>query len=258
VEQAHTYCAHPEIGAIYFLLTNGREFRIYITGNLSEPVLAWSLDDTDRQYTTIANILSYEAIRRKYSQIAPDIQKPLCIGFPSTVRIIGGKIEYGEHSSDSPFLSLDPLIGKIATVTGKSVVRGMDGRLCATVSLISPFPQLAAINKELGIDDYIFYSSDEYVSTDVARPTIFQNILAVSVPSGMKVEIFPGIPEVTVPSFRCTVFTEATGFVDGKWFKGVATFDYVYEDLHVPALNSALLGKMNLKGVGTFEIELLN
>src|SRR5262245_35661098 len=33
-EQAHTYCAHPDIAAAYFLLTNGREFRLYATGQL--------------------------------------------------------------------------------------------------------------------------------------------------------------------------------------------------------------------------------
>jgi hypothetical protein len=32
VEQAHTYAAHPEIAATFFLVTNGRVFRLYEAG----------------------------------------------------------------------------------------------------------------------------------------------------------------------------------------------------------------------------------
>src|SRR5688500_14442416 len=39
IAQAHTYAAHPEISASYFLITNGREFRLFATGALSAPIL---------------------------------------------------------------------------------------------------------------------------------------------------------------------------------------------------------------------------
>ena len=41
-EQAHTYCAHPEIAATHFLLTNGRVFRLYVTGELDAQIEAAS------------------------------------------------------------------------------------------------------------------------------------------------------------------------------------------------------------------------
>lgn len=101
VEQAHTYCAHPEISAAYFLLTNGRTFRLYATARLEQPILAWEFDDTEQKIMNLHNIVGYQAIRKLTEITRHDTNKPLGAGLPSEVKIVGGDVTYGEHHSDN-------------------------------------------------------------------------------------------------------------------------------------------------------------
>jgi hypothetical protein len=49
VEQAHTYAMHPEIAASFFLITNGRKFRLYETAKLERAALEWNFEDEDKE-----------------------------------------------------------------------------------------------------------------------------------------------------------------------------------------------------------------
>lgn len=229
VEQAHTYCAHPEIGAHHFLLTNGRQFRLYVTGQLEKPLLKWTFTETDQQLMTLANIVGYDAIKRRATILRPDINKPLGKGLPSRLRIIAGEVVYGDHSSDHPFLQADALTGKVGSVTGGFVERAADGRLHAQVSMRSPYQDFEKINKALGIGDYSFWAADEYISTEQSAPTVCQNVINASAPAGMLVTLMPGLPDFPLPfGFDSTVYTEATGYFDGEVLRGVLSFDYFY------------------------------
>jgi hypothetical protein len=262
-EQAHTYCAHPDIAAAYFLLTNGREFRLYATGQLAEPVLAWSYEDIDQHLITLFNIVGYAAIRKLTEILRPDVNKPLGPGLPSRLRIVGGEVIYGEHRSDHPLLQTDGLAGMAGGITGVSVDRAPDGRLHATVRIRSPYQQLAELNKLAGIEDYEFYCSDEYVSAEIERPTIFQNVIQGRLPPGARARILPGVPEFVLPiGFQFTVFTEATGYMDGDAFRGILSFDYAYQLIRgqpsgnpqVDAVFAAMPPTAKLAGVGQFNV----
>lgn len=229
VEQAHTYSAHPEIAAAYFLVTNGRDFQLFATGKLEKPLLEWPYEDTEQQLMTIFNIVGYNAIRKLTAAITPDINKPLGAGLPSNAKIIGGEVAYGEHKSDHPLLQNDVMKGLIGTITGKSVERAADGRLHAIVSVRSPYQQLAELNKLAGLDEFHFFSSDEYISDSIERPTIFQNVAEGHVDPGVKVKIYPTLPEMAMPiGFTFIVYTDATGYVNGDVFEGVLSFQYDY------------------------------
>lgn len=230
VEQAHTYAAHPQVNALYFLITNGREFRLYGRGQLEEPLLAWSYSDTERHMMTLFNILGYEAIKKVTEAIRPDKNKPLGPGLGSELIIVGGQIKYGEHESDHPLLQTDVMNGLTGGVTGVGVSRDADGRLHAVVRVISPYQQLQELNRLAGIEDFHFFCSAEYVSADAERPTIFQNVIEARIEPGIRARLVPGMPEIVLPfGFDSTVYTEATGYVEGGHFKGVITFEYNYQ-----------------------------
>lgn len=263
VEQAHTYCAHPEISAAYFLLTNGREFRLYATARLADPLLAWVYDDTEQHMMTLFNIVSYGAIRKLTEATKPDVNKPLGAGLPSTVRIIGGEVTYGEHRSTHPLLGVDALKGTVAAITGLSVARATDGRLHARVSIRSPYQQLADLNKLAGLDDYEFYCSDEYISSDIEHPTIFQNVVEGRLEPGAKAKLLPGLPEIALPiGFQFTVYTEATGYVSDEAFEGMLSFHYDYQFIRGrptgnPQIDRLLFGTPPtavLEGTGKFKV----
>jgi hypothetical protein len=151
----------------------------------------------------------------------------------------------------------------MAPVTGIAVERSPDGRLFAKVRVLSPYPQLAHLNKLAGIEDFDFFCADEYVSTDIAKPTIFQNVAQGRLPPGAKAKIFPGLPEITLPiGFNFMVFTEATGYVEGAAFKGVLSFDYDYQFIRggasgnpqIDAIFASVPQTARLEGSGEFSI----
>ncbi len=264
VEQAHTYSAHPEISAAFFLLTNGREFRLYATGQLLAPLLSWSYDDIEGKMMNLFNIVGYEAIRRLTKVTRPDVNKPLGPGLPSVVEIVGGEVLYGEHRSDHPLFRGDALSGKVGSVTGIDVKRSEDGRLLGTVRVRSPYQNLAELNKLAGIEDFSFYCSDEFISRDVERPTIFQNVVSGGLPAGSKVQLFPGLPIFPLPGFQFTVTTAATGYVEGSTFVGALAFDYRYQlsrgdssgNRNLDAAIASLPPTARVEGEGTFKINL--
>src|ERR1017187_7751203 len=55
VEQAHTYAAHPEIAASFFLVTNGRTFKLYETAKLDKAALEWAFENADDNLLRLFN-----------------------------------------------------------------------------------------------------------------------------------------------------------------------------------------------------------
>jgi hypothetical protein len=211
------------------------------------------------------NVVGYDAIRTLTTITRPDINKPLGPGLPSEVKITGGEVYYGEHHSDHPLVRADVLNGLVGTVTGGEVRRREDGRLEARIGVRSPYQQLAALNKLVGLGDFTFHCSDEFISRDVERPTIFQNVVSEQFPAGQKAQLVPGLPPIPLPAFQFTVSTCATGYVDGPTFVGVLSFDYRYQLARGvlsgnPALDAALAATpatARVEGEGTFKV-LLN
>lgn len=265
VEQAHTYSAHPEIAAAYFLLTNGREFRLYATAQLTQPILAWAYEETDQKIMNLFNVVGYEAIRSLMQITKPDANKPLGSRLPSAVKILGGEVVYGDHWSDHPLFQSNALKGTVGAITGGEVKRNEDGRLCATIGIRSAFQQVMELNKLMGLDEESFHCSDEFISRDIERPTIFQSVVSNQLTAGQKVRIFPGLLPLSLPGFQFTVTTSATGYVDGATFVGVLAFDYRYQlargvSSGNPRLDAVLATQpatARLEGEGTFKV-LLN
>jgi hypothetical protein len=111
IEQAHTYASHPEIAATFFLVTNGRSFRLYETSKLLEPALAWEYEDEDDNLLRLFNVLSPAAFRKRAKLTLVDRGMPLGTGLASRLRMIGGTITYEEHKGSHPFLQAGSLNG---------------------------------------------------------------------------------------------------------------------------------------------------
>jgi hypothetical protein len=262
-EQAHTYCAHPEIAATHFLLTNGRTFRLYVTGDLDAPLLEWAYEQTEQHIMTLFNILGPEAVKRRATLIRHDVAKPLGKSLPSKLKIVGGEVMYGEHQSDHPLMNSSAMTGTVGAVTGVNVQRLEDGRIQALVSVRSPYQQLAEINRLAGIGDYEFLTSDEYISTDHEAPTILQNVIEGRLAPGARFTPMPGMAEMVLPfGFVFTVYTEATGYVANGEFMGMLSFDYAYQLIRGRPTGNPQIDHMMLSapatarvtGTGTFRI----
>src|ERR1700733_2856768 len=104
VEQAHTYAMHPEIAARFFLITNGRKFRLYETAKLERPVLEGNFEDEEKgeSLLRLSNVLSPPAVKRRARLTLIDPGRPLGNGLASRLRIIGGQITNDDYNGDHP------------------------------------------------------------------------------------------------------------------------------------------------------------
>lgn len=266
VEQAHTYAAHPEVAAIFFLVTNGRSFRLYRTSALDAPLMAWDYDDTDEVFLALLNLVGPEAIRRKMELLKPDKGKPLAPNLGSVVQIIGGWFQYEDHAGSHPLIGADAVNGLRMPVTGGSVSRADDGRLYANLKTAKAFPLMGEMADLIeSHDGYDYFSSDEYVSLDREKPTIFQNFIQSETPAGTQMN-FPGFGTLAAPfAFRYAARTEAVGFVEGDTFKGTMQLEYRFQFRDMSSMIRAGLEAqfgpipetMTASGGGMFEVKLL-
>lgn len=266
VEQAHTYAAHPEVAAFYFLVTNGREFELYRTSRLEAPLMRWNWYDLEEVRLALVNLLGPEAIQRKARLLEPDVGKPLAAGIGSSTRIIGGRVRYEDHASNHQLLNMGQINGLELPVTGGRVDRIEDGRLHTHISIASG-AHLAGLQELFGpTESFEFYASDEYISTNVERPTIFQNVYKKDIPAGQTI-VVPVLGRISIPFGMNTLSeTDAIGFVEGNIFKGTLELRYEISldsiPLQIKALLEARLGRLPQRllaqGGGRFEVEVLS
>lgn len=266
VEQAHTYAAHPEVAALFFMVTNGRSFRLYRTSSLDAPLMAWEWEETDEVFLALVNLVGPDAIRRKTRLLQSDKGKPLAKGIASEVEIIGGFVRYEDHATNHPLLDVDLINGLELPVTSGRVRRAADGRLHASVNIAKVAPLMGELSELLEREDgYDFYSSDEFVSVDRERPTIFQNLVQSHAPAGTMMSV-PGLGKIAAPfGFRFSATTEAIGFIDDGVFTGTMqlSYEFFFEGMS-PMIRAALEAQFGpfprvprAQGGGRFEVKLL-
>ncbi|MGD0860388.1 MAG: type I restriction enzyme HsdR N-terminal domain-containing protein [Terracidiphilus sp.] len=234
VEQAHTYAMHPEIAASFFLITNGRKFRLYETAKLERAALEWNFEDEDKEESLLrlSNVLSPSAFRTRAKITLIDPGKPLGKGLASRLRIIGGQITNDEYGGNHPLIPVKSANGLSLPVTGGYVTRAEDKRIMGHVLVGKAVAFIP--NSAMGIpDSYDFFSATDYLSDDLERPTIFQNFVTGIVPAGSTFDL-PGVQRVPMPfGWSYTQFTEAVGFVKGDRFVGTMslTYDFSFSNI---------------------------
>jgi len=259
VHQAYTYAAHPEISALFILLTNGRHFRIYRVGKMDAPIFEWKIEETKTYLLNIKNVLGAEAIRRRL-EVPIDYKKPLALNFGSRIKIVGGHLTYEEFNSDWQLLQ-GQFSKQNAAIVGGELVRGEDGAIRGHVEQAGPYGPLHFIEKAANVDVLQFSCNDEYVSSDKNSPTIMQNFVTWDVPAGIPIprEAFGGmkLALAALPfSVAAKALTEVIGFIDGNKIKGTFTveFEYRFGNLSMPHLRQVLPERVRVTSAGNFEV----
>lgn len=242
-EQAWSYANHQEIRAVYFVVTNGREFKLYETnkGSQAEALFMCTYEQMGESMTTIENLLSPVAMLRDHPTQKVDTSKPLGLGLRSLVRITSGRITYTKISELIP-----PLQHMILTVTGGSVERTNDGTLEAHLFTRVPFQPLQELNEKLGLDQMWLTSASTVISSDQAHPTVFESEKLTILPKGMVSLNLMDWTEFEMPmNVTATVKNHATGHLAGTIFAGKFLASIVYAEWN-----------RTLKLEGAFELQL--
>ncbi len=250
--QAHTYATHPEIAAEFYMLTNGREFRLYRIAKPDTPALVWQKEETDELMPALKNFLGPQAMKKR-ADVKIDLGKPLAEGFGSNANVVGGHVVYVKNTAT--FANNLGMDGLVNTVTGNRLYRTEDGLIAGELTLKSAFADMDALFEGFGFYPLRFKTAEEYLSRDREAPTLMQGLFTVEMLPGMKLPKTPLSPGGILPiKVSATAYTEVLGFLDGDQFKGTFTFNCDYD---IPQGRMfGFNGDLNLLTEGRFEIKL--
>jgi hypothetical protein len=227
VKQAFTYAAHPDVAAPLFVLTNGREFRLYETFHLEEPALACSVEDLPQRMEDIRSILSPDAIRKRYRNIRIGLEEEVGPGLGKWAKVAGGTITYREFScpSEEAMAVLRPRMGLRSSVREGLAYFLMDGGLQAEILVAQNDAKFDALARLMGMECFSFGSGDLRLSTDQQKPSVLTGQSRGRMPAGADLSRIPGSKIQRAPidiDFLSNI--RAVGFLERDHFKG--TFEY--------------------------------
>lgn len=242
IEQAYTYANHPEVRAVYFCITNGRKFNIYITnqGPKAPPIFSTNYQDFQESLITLKNILEPKALLRDFPNPQPDTRKPIGPGLRSIVRITNGFINYTSNSLNNPALNQ-----LTVTIEDGVIERNENGHLIANLRSMSPIQYHQRLNEKLGLTDFEVTSEDEFISESESNPTILKGSMQATIPAGEKILDLTTWKEVTLLQ-NLTIKTEtiASGYlIDGNF---IGSFEVKFTLLNSPIPKIILKGDFKI------------
>lgn len=181
IEQAFTYANHPEVRAVFFVLSNGRQLSVFQTnqGPDQAPVLELAYEELNEKLPVLANLLGPDALQRDFPSVAPDLGAPLGPGLRSVARIANGLIRYEENSLGNHVLS------ELQTgITEGAVERDDNGNMVAFLRTHGPSQSLQELNERLGLASFEMVSGDGEISVNPDNPTTFSYDNTVTLPQG--------------------------------------------------------------------------
>lgn len=217
IEQAWSYANHGEVRAVYFALSNGREFQVYRTAAPpgSPPILQLTYEDILRDATPITRLLAPDAIKSAFP-LTHEVGEPLGPGLRSLAMIIGGSIDYTKISVDIPILKEL----QISIVDG-AIERGQHGNLIAYVVTVAPIKSLQQTIDRMGLSKLEYISESTTLSSDPREPTEFVYVGHAVFEKGDKLFDVMSNEWVTLPvTLRCDVHSLAKVHIENGKITG--------------------------------------
>lgn len=214
VEQAHSYAAHAQVGANYFVLGNGSELSVYetLSGPNAAPIVSLPLDALNARFFELENVLSPANLAGN-CRVVYDKKLKLADGLRSFVRIRSGRYLLSSHDlriivngqdctqfvrqSVSPFAEAEAQIELLKSsfemrVSEGFAERGDDGKIVAHLKFSGVTVHNHAAMAIMGIDEATFSTADQFISTDRNSPTFFESLTDFTVSRGTSMPLLFG------------------------------------------------------------------
>lgn len=234
IEQAYSYANHPEVRAVYFCITNGREIHVFNTshGPGAPAIMTIPYEELENSFYRVANILGPDAILKNFPNPKPDTGKPIGPGLRSIVRITNGYINYTSCSMDIPALKQLTI-----TIDGGDVQRDEDGQLVVLLNTRTPIQYIQTLNEKLGLASFEVSCDDESISTNKAKPNIFTGETQITFPAGQKTFDINSWEEIEIPiNMEMRTETIASGYLLDQCFLGTFEANIIYLNLDIPPI----------------------
>lgn len=168
-EQAWSYAVHPEVKAIYAVVSNGRQFEVHLTsdGPNAKPVLVFEYGELAGKFQTLHNLLSPDALKGYFPTFVLDTGLPLGVGLRSFAKVVKGSFTYTSATPPTPGMGI---VGMNAS-SDEGAVERSEGQILAYLKLRGNYRQFDEVNRALGLDILNMMSTDAVVSVDPNEPT---------------------------------------------------------------------------------------
>jgi hypothetical protein len=215
IEQAHSYAAHAQVGANYFVLCNGSVISVYhtLSGSDAVPITSIPLSEVNVRYHELENILTPQNLA-KNCRFTHDTKLKLAEGLRSSARIRSGHYRMSDYEyrilmngqnytsqirkSVPQLETVDQELELMKTefklrVSEGVVERCEDGRIAAHVNFDGVTESNHQAMKIMGITEARFATADKLISTDQNSPTIFESSTDFSIMEGTMIpQLFGG------------------------------------------------------------------
>lgn len=262
IEQAHSYAAHANVGANYFVLCNGIEFQIYetLSGPEKPAIVSMLVADIENQFHLIENILSPKKLQIN-CRVSYDTGLKLADGLASSAtikhghydasnisyRLIAGDNDITEmaKSTAPQFAELESLVSQMKefkyTIDDGSVTRDTEGRIVANMKFNSITKNNEANMRMMGIDQMEFVSSDKYISGDPTSPSLFESETGFEVSKGTPVFPMFGNAVPLDQNMKTDIFTAAKLHIADETLHGSYVTNAIY------MMNLPIIGGVNFE-----------
>ena len=235
IEQAHSYAAHAQVGANYFVICNGIELLIFetLSGSAASPIVDIKVSEISNRFHEVQNILAPRNLI-KYCTITYDRGLPMADGLGSSARIRTGRYKLSEYDlkilvggrdctefirqSVPKVAEMEQHLELLKTsfelrISDGSVTRGSDGKIIAHVK----FDGATISNEEammlLGIREVTFVTNDKFISTDSGNPTIFETRKDIALARGASMPTMFGEVLQTPSDLKGGMFIKAAMYL---------------------------------------------
>ncbi len=238
VEQAHSYAAHAQVGANYFMLGNGFEISVYetLSGPDAIPIASLPLGELNTRFFELENILSPRNLARN-CRVTHDKKLKIAEGLGSSVRIRSGSYVLAEYDfkvlidgqdctqfvrqSLPEFAQAEAQIELLKSsfelrVEDGFVERGDDGKIISHIEFAGVTVHNRAAMAIMGVDKSTFATADQFLSTNPEHPSIFESLSDFTVSRGTSLpQLFGGQVEMEGDILGNMFVRVAMSYTDG-------------------------------------------
>lgn len=275
VEQAHSYAAHSQVGANYFVLSDGAQLAVYetLSGGHVAPIVFLEVGELDARFHELENVLA-PAQLEKNCRVDYDKGLKLCDGVGSSVKIHSGEYDMkdwayriligGQDFTDQIKAAAPQIIemdnqlimmqNEFELRVGDGIAkREVDGRIVAEVSFAGVTKNSLAAIKLLGIDRMTFATNAQFISTTPDDPTIFESTADFALEQGTMMPPLFGNAVPIDTKVEGDMFVTARMHKEGDVLLGEysTVTDYWFD------MPMAGKGKLELDLIGTFVLRLI-
>lgn len=209
VEQAHSYAAHAQVGANYFVLCGGFEICVYetLSGPEAAPIIYIPMTQINDRFHELENVLSPLSLAKNCA-VEYDLDLKLCEGLASSVQVRSGEYDMSYwayrifiNGTDCtefiktawPALAeVDRQLAMIQNEFELKIADGLterdpDGRINAHIHFSGVTKNNLEAMRLLGIEKMTFSTNEKFLSVDPSNPTIFESTSDFSLAKGTMV-----------------------------------------------------------------------